>query len=164
MTPIRSARALPLPALPLIALPLLAPLAACSVTDHRQSAVPPATATASAGSASTGSASATTATGGATAVAEADSLLSFAYSTPATAVAALDRWLGAQLAEARTSARAEAAAGKHAATASGFPYHRYEYDIDWTLAGRTPQLVSLAQRTWAFTGGAHGNSGTAGNV
>jgi hypothetical protein len=153
MTPTRRASALPLVA-------TLALLAACSTAERDQGAArsAPSNATATASASSSGqSASAA----GATAVAEADSLVSFAYSYPATGVAELDRWLAAQLAEARTQSRKEATDGKREADAGGFPYRRYEYDTSWTLAGRTPQLVSLVQETSAYTGGAHGNSGTA---
>ena len=38
----------------------------------------------------------------------------------------------------------------------GLPVHRHDFRRDWSLAGQSPELVSLRSETETFTGGAHG--------
>ena len=153
-----------------VSLLTLALVAACSPSNDAANPAQPGSAAATASSTASASASGgdtsatSTATNGGTAIAESDDLLSFSYKYPMTGVAELDRWLAAELADERGDARKEATEGQRDARASNFPYRPYEYSHEWTLAGRTPQLVSLSEQSYAFTGGAHGNTGTEGQL
>jgi hypothetical protein len=76
----------------------------------------------------------------------------------ATQPALLQQLRSSALAEAR---KAAADAGRDAASAkkAGFPFRRYEFITDWSLAADTPRLLALSGLTYAYTGGAHGNTG-----
>jgi hypothetical protein len=63
--------------------------------------------------------------------------------------------------KAAATAKTEAARDATEAKKAGFPFHRYEAISDWSLAADTPHLLALAGETYAFTGGAHGNTGYA---
>ena len=63
--------------------------------------------------------------------------------------------------KAAATARAEASRDAANATKSGFPFRRYESISDWSLAADTPRLLALVGESYAFTGGAHGNTGYA---
>ena len=72
----------------------------------------------------------------------------------------------ALLADMRAKALAEAAkeqaqASRDATDSSkaGIPFRKYETINDWSLAADTQHLLALAGETYAFTGGAHGNTG-----
>ncbi|MEM8723880.1 MAG: DUF4163 domain-containing protein [Pseudomonadota bacterium] len=40
----------------------------------------------------------------------------------------------------------------------GYPYRAYDFSKGWEVAASTPRFISLAAGTYAYTGGAHGNS------
>ncbi len=61
--------------------------------------------------------------------------------------------------KAAATAKAEAANDAASAKKDGFPFRRYESISDWSLAADTPHLLALAGENYAFTGGAHGNTG-----
>jgi hypothetical protein len=61
--------------------------------------------------------------------------------------------------KAVATAKTEAANDAASATKSGFPFRRYESISDWSLAADTPRLLALVGESYAFTGGAHGNTG-----
>lgn len=61
--------------------------------------------------------------------------------------------------KAATTAKAEAANDAASAKKDGFPFRRYESISDWSLAADTPRLLALVGESYAFTGGAHGNTG-----
>ncbi len=72
--------------------------------------------------------------------------------------------LKAMRAEAlQAAAKDRAKAGRDAASAAkaGFPFHRYDTINDWSLAADAPRLLALVGETYAYTGGAHGNTGFA---
>lgn len=66
--------------------------------------------------------------------------------------------------KAATSAKAEASRDAADAAKSGFPFRRYESISDWSLAADTPRLLALVSESYAFTGGAHGNTGYAAKI
>lgn len=78
----------------------------------------------------------------------------------ATAPALLASMRSAALKDA-AKAKADAARDAVEAKKSGYPFRRYESLADWTLAADTPRLLALAGEIYAFTGGAHGNTGYA---
>ncbi len=57
--------------------------------------------------------------------------------------------------------RAEARAVMAGASAEGYPFRRYETSTDWKVVASTPRLLVILGESWAYTGGAHGNSGFA---
>ncbi len=57
--------------------------------------------------------------------------------------------------------RAQALRDAAAAAKGGFPFRKYETVTDWSLAADTSRLLALAGEIYAFTGGAHGNTGYA---
>lgn len=61
--------------------------------------------------------------------------------------------------KAAATAKAEAVNDAASAKKDGFPFRRYESISDWSLAADTPRLLVLAGESYAFTGGAHGNTG-----
>lgn len=87
--------------------------------------------------------------------------LHFAYSWPAEAAAipALDHRFREDLAKARAEAQATALDGRKTAHGPGWQFHPHEFARRWTSAGATPRLLSLAEDTSFFTGGAHPDSG-----
>lgn len=54
---------------------------------------------------------------------------------------------------AATTAEAQADAAKY-----GYPYRAYDFSRTWEVASDTPRFISFAGSTYAYTGGAHGNS------
>lgn len=61
--------------------------------------------------------------------------------------------------KAAATAKAEAANDSTSARKDGFAFRRYESISDWSLAADTPRLLALVGESYAFTGGAHGNTG-----
>jgi hypothetical protein len=57
--------------------------------------------------------------------------------------------------KARRDADAESAAAK----AAGYPFRGHEHAHDWSMTADTSRLLALAGRHYAYTGGAHGNTG-----
>lgn len=88
-----------------------------------------------------------------------DEWLDFRYSFPTvvgTSAALLAKIRGdqnAQYSDYMQSAREDAADRRD----KDFPFHRYEFWRDWTVAGDAFPLLSLQSHVDDFTGGAHGN-------
>lgn len=86
-------------------------------------------------------------------------LLDFSYAWPdAAAIPKLDARFRA---DARTSRQRalNAAREDRAARAAGVPFSAHALDKSWTVAGDAAGLLSLRGEAYAYTGGAHGNSG-----
>nr|WP_243446221.1 DUF4163 domain-containing protein [Polymorphobacter fuscus] len=62
------------------------------------------------------------------------------------------------------AAKADAAKAAVDAGKQGYPFRHYESVADWSLAADTPHLLALVGETYAFTGGAHGNTGYAARI
>ncbi|QMW21689.1 PdaC/SigV domain-containing protein [Sandaracinobacteroides saxicola] len=60
------------------------------------------------------------------------------------------------LGAARVAAERDAAEARK----GGFPVRRYTTQVRWTAEAETPRLLVFVASTYAYTGGAHGNSGT----
>lgn len=86
--------------------------------------------------------------------------MKFAFSWPAEAVAipALDAVFEARAKAEQDKFAAMTAEAKADAEEYGYPYRAYDFSKGWDVAGDTPRLMSLAAGTYAYTGGAHGNS------
>ncbi len=76
----------------------------------------------------------------------------------ATQPALLQQLRGTALADAKKAAT-DAARDAASARKDGFPFRRYDFVTDWSLAADTPRLLALTGQTYAYTGGAHGNTG-----
>jgi hypothetical protein len=91
-------------------------------------------------------------------------LLEFHYAWPAevAAIPALASRLRSEMETWRGELLGSAAKDRQYRIKSGYPFHAYEGSTDWTTKGQSPQLLSLSRSLYAYTGGAHGNSGTYG--
>jgi hypothetical protein len=89
-------------------------------------------------------------------------LLDFEYgwSTEANAIPALVKRFTADMRKQRASLTGEARSDAAQRRKQGFPFNAYQETTSITTAGESPRLLSLQIDTYAFTGGAHGNSGT----
>lgn len=85
----------------------------------------------------------------------------YSWSTEANAVPALVKRFTASMRKQRagisTAAQSDAVERKK----QGFPFNPYSQTTDITTAGQTPRLLSLRIDSYEFSGGAHGNGGTA---
>ena len=89
-------------------------------------------------------------------------LLDFRYSFPTIVgtYPALLAKIRADQQAAHKQALADAQADLDARKGQDFPFHQHQFWRDWTVAGNSFSLLSLASRTEFFTGGAHGNHGS----
>jgi hypothetical protein len=89
-------------------------------------------------------------------------LLDFEYgwSSEANAIPALVARFNADMRKQRASLTAAAQSDAAERKKQGFPFNAYQQVTSITTEGETPRLLSLRNDTYAFTGGAHGNSGT----
>jgi hypothetical protein len=86
----------------------------------------------------------------------------FAYSYPAVAArtAPLHVWLEADRARLRAETARDASSDRAESQKGGFPFRPYDIGRTWKLVTDTPRFVSLSGESWAYTGGAHGNTNT----
>jgi Deacetylase PdaC len=88
--------------------------------------------------------------------------LQYSWSSEANAAPLLVKRFTADLHRQRTKLLAQARNAAAERKEQGFPFNPYSLVTKITTAGQTPRLLSLRIDTYAFTGGAHGNSGTKG--
>jgi hypothetical protein len=86
----------------------------------------------------------------------------YGWSAEAAAVPELDQRFRADLAEVKAQLVASAREDRAFREKEGFPFNAYVSTTAYTTAGQSPRLLSLALESWEYTGGAHGNGGTAG--
>lgn len=86
--------------------------------------------------------------------------MKFAFSWPAEAVAvpALNAVFEARAKAEQDKFAAMTAEAMADAKEYGYPYRAYDFSKGWDVAADTPRFLSLAAGTYAYTGGAHGNS------
>ncbi|MHA7819192.1 MAG: PdaC/SigV domain-containing protein [Erythrobacter sp.] len=84
----------------------------------------------------------------------------FAWQWPreAAAIPALDAWMRAQGERTRTDFAAKAAEAEADAQQHDYDYRRHASTWSWEASADTPRLLALVARSYAYTGGAHGNS------
>lgn len=87
---------------------------------------------------------------------------SFDYNYPAAAsrFPALRRWFEAERAASRTRVAQRAAVDRREATKGSYPFRPWEAQTTWKVVTETPRFLSLSGETYAYTGGAHGNTGS----
>lgn len=86
----------------------------------------------------------------------------YSWSSEANAVPALVKRFTADLNKQRSSLLATAKSDAAERKKQGYPFNPYSLVTKVTTAGQTPRLLSLQIDTYAYTGGAHGNSGVTG--
>src|SRR5438046_38049 len=84
----------------------------------------------------------------------------YGWSSEANAIPALVKRFAADMRKQRSSLTASARADAAERRKQGFPFNAYSQVTSITTAGQSLRLLSLKDDTYAFTGGAHGNSGT----
>lgn len=99
--------------------------------------------------------------GGAREISEKTDLYAFSFSYPETlgAIPALKDRLDEQANREEADLQRAAREASEEARDNGFPYNRYMVTIEWKLAGRTENWLSLVENGATYFGGAHGNYG-----
>lgn len=94
-------------------------------------------------------------------VEEKTDLVEFGYSYPAEAAAVpqIAERLQDDLSRGRADTIQSAREDKAARGKQDFPFLAYSLQTNWTTAANTPRFLSLLSEVYAFTGGAHGNTG-----
>jgi hypothetical protein len=89
------------------------------------------------------------------------SLYEFAYSYPAAAgaIPALKAMLDRDLDRSRADLIKEATEDRTAAKQNNYPYRAHASQTAWMVVTNIPGWLSFSAQTYAFTGGAHGNTG-----
>lgn len=82
---------------------------------------------------------------------------SYAYPKAAAAIPALKALLDEQLDKAKAELARDAGAARKEARTDGYPYHPYEYGVDWKVVTDLPGWLSLSTIVSSYTGGAHPN-------
>jgi hypothetical protein len=84
----------------------------------------------------------------------------YGWSSEANAVPVLVKRFTADMQKDRASLTASARSDAAERRKHGYPFNPYSQVTNIATAGQTARLLSLRIDTYAFTGGAHGNSGT----
>ena len=84
----------------------------------------------------------------------------YGWSSEANGIPALVTRFIADMKKQRASLTAQAQKDAADRKKQGYPFNAYQQVTTITTEGETPRLLSLRNDTYAFTGGAHGNSGT----
>ncbi len=85
-------------------------------------------------------------------------LYKFKYSFPAVAPE-LASILKREAESTETRLKADASQARQDSEAQGFPYHAYEIQHQWQQVANITRFQSLSAQIYAFSGGAHGNTG-----
>jgi hypothetical protein len=90
-----------------------------------------------------------------------NALYEFSYSYPAQAAALppVKAILERDLAKTRAALISESTQDRRDAKKSNYPYRAHSTVISWKVVTALPGWLSLSSQLYAFTGGAHGNSG-----
>ena len=101
------------------------------------------------------------AAGGAREISEETDLYVFSFSYPDTlgAIPALKDRLDEQANREEADLQRAASQASDQAREDGFPYNRYMVMIEWKLAGKASDWLSLVENGATYFGGAHGNYG-----
>jgi hypothetical protein len=86
----------------------------------------------------------------------------YGWSAEAAAVPELVARFTAEMEKDRAELIANAKEDKASRAKDGYPFHAYSSSTEYATAGQSPRLLSLSVAVGAYTGGAHGNSGTSG--
>lgn len=94
-------------------------------------------------------------------ITEKNDLYAFSFSYPETlgSVPALKERLDEQANREEADLQKAARQASEEAREEGFPYNRYMVTIEWKLAGKTDNWLSLVENGSTYFGGAHGNYG-----
>jgi len=85
----------------------------------------------------------------------------FGWSAEAATVPQLVSRFRAEMEKDKAELTANAKEDKASREKDGYPFHEYSSSTQYDTAGQSPRLLSLSADVGAYTGGAHGNFGTA---
>lgn len=85
---------------------------------------------------------------------------SFAYPAEAAAIPKLKAQLDKDMAEAKAELATDTREYRKDAKQNGYDFMPYDVAVDWAKVTSLPRFLSLSVNSYAFTGGAHGNSGS----
>ena len=83
----------------------------------------------------------------------------FAYPAQAAAIPALKAKFDSDIETSRAQLAKDTAEFRAEAQKEGFPFRPYDQTIEWAVVTDLPDWLSLSAEIYAYTGGAHGNSG-----
>jgi len=92
----------------------------------------------------------------------ADYDFAYVYPPQVARIAPLKAWVDADKAKLRTKTAAEAAAFRRETRRDGSPFRKYDAAKEWQVVADTPRFLSLSMSVYAYTGGAHGSTGSGG--
>ncbi|MBB3033411.1 DUF4163 domain-containing protein [Alteriqipengyuania lutimaris] len=138
-------------------------LAACSSPEEleKQAGVEDDETSATAGRGDAAVATPTSTQSAAREISEETDLYAFSFAYPETlgSIPALKDRLDEQANREEADLQRAARDASREAREEGFPYNRYMVTIEWRLAGKTDDWLSLVERGATYFGGAHGNYG-----
>jgi hypothetical protein len=88
----------------------------------------------------------------------ADYTFAYEYPAEARAIPPLRALLDAQGRALRVDTARDAAAARRESQNNNFPFRAHDAQKTWQVVTNTPRFLSLSSQTYAFSGGAHGNS------
>lgn len=86
----------------------------------------------------------------------------FSYPAAAAEIPALKAQLDADLDKARAELADDTAKFRKETAQDGFPFRPYDQVTEWSVVTDLPDWLSLSTEVYAYTGGAHGNTGYGG--
>ena len=86
----------------------------------------------------------------------------FSYPAAAAQIPALKAQLDADLDKARAELADDTAKFRKETAQDGFPFRPYDQVTEWSVVTDLPDWLSLSTEVYAYTGGAHGNTGYGG--
>ncbi|PZO80436.1 MAG: DUF4163 domain-containing protein [Sphingomonas hengshuiensis] len=94
--------------------------------------------------------------------ASADYDFAYRYPVQAARIAPLKAWLDADKARLRAKTAADAAAFRRETKRDGTPFRKYDASKEWKVVADTSRFLSLSVNFHAYSGGAHGSTGSGG--
>ena len=91
---------------------------------------------------------------------EADFTFVYTYPPAAARIAPLRKWLDADRTSLRAKVARDTAAERRDAAKDGYEFRPYDLQKTWAVVTETPAFLSLSSALYAYSGGAHGNTGS----
>ncbi len=90
-----------------------------------------------------------------------DFTFTYIYPPYTARIARLRAWFDADRTRLRASLARQATAARRDAANNNYPFRPFEMERKWRVVTDTPRFLSLSGELYSYTGGAHGNPGTA---
>lgn len=84
----------------------------------------------------------------------------YTYPPAAARIVPLRRWLEADRTTLYARFLVDTRVAQREARKDGYPYRAWDFQKEWSVVTETPRFLSLSGSLYAFTGGAHGNTGS----